>query len=101
MNRKKNLIFFLLLILLVNCSFDDKSGIWKESIEEEKRVVELEKKQQTEINRIKIYSSENSYSKEVILNKEISLSSAKKKFLMGDVWFKLSKFYWKYLFIWY
>jgi len=78
MNRKKNLIFFLLLILLVNCSFDDKSGIWKESIEENKRVVELEKKQQTEINRIKIYSSENSYSKEVILNKEISLSPAKK-----------------------
>ena len=28
MNKKKNLIFFLILILLVNCSFDDKTGIW-------------------------------------------------------------------------
>ena len=28
MNKKKSLIFFLVYILLVNCSFDTKTGIW-------------------------------------------------------------------------
>ena len=28
MNKKKKLVFFLILILLVNCSFDTKTGIW-------------------------------------------------------------------------
>ena len=28
MNEKKNIVFFLVFILLSGCSFDDKTGIW-------------------------------------------------------------------------
>ena len=34
MNKIKNLIFFSLFILLVDCSFGDKTGIWTGSEEE-------------------------------------------------------------------
>ena len=43
MNKNKNIFFFLLLILLVNCSFDNKTGIsksiWTGKEEEKKRIV--------------------------------------------------------------
>ena len=45
MINKKNLIFFLIFILLNNCSFDKKSGIWKGGEKEKRRISELEKKQ--------------------------------------------------------
>jgi len=45
MNKKKNLVFFLIIILLVNCSFDTKTGIWTGEKTEKKRIVELEKEQ--------------------------------------------------------
>ena len=41
MNKKKNLVFFLILILLVNCSFDHTTGIWSGEENEKKKVVEL------------------------------------------------------------
>ena len=44
MNKKKNLVFFLALILLINCSFDDKTGIWSD---EKKRIVKLEESQKS------------------------------------------------------
>ncbi len=40
MNKKKNVIFFLALILLVNCSFDTKTGIWTGVEDEVKRISE-------------------------------------------------------------
>ena len=45
MNKNKNLIFFLLFILLVDCSFDDKTGIWTGSEDEKARIFQLEKRQ--------------------------------------------------------
>ena len=59
MNKKKNLIFFLVLILLVNCSFDNKTGIWSGDKDEKRRISELEKIQSRTISTDTIYSSEN------------------------------------------
>ena len=78
MNKKENLIFFLILILLVNCSFDNKTGIWDSDKDEKKRIAELEKKQIKKIYKKKIYSSENIYSEEKILINKISLLPPKK-----------------------
>ena len=50
MNKKKNLIFFFVLILLVNCSFDNKTGIWSGGEDDKKRISELEKKQNQTID---------------------------------------------------
>ena len=74
MNKKKNLIFFLILILLVNCSFDDKTGIWSGNKDEKKRISELEKKLHKTIYTDKVYSSKNIYLEEKALEKKISLS---------------------------
>ena len=78
MNKKKKLIFFLVLILLVNCSFDNKTGIWSGDKDEKRRISELEKKQSRTISTDTIYSSENIYSEEKTLVKKISLSMPKK-----------------------
>ena len=78
MNKKKNLIFFLILILLVNCSFDNKTGIWSGDKKEKRRISELEEKQNQTIYTDQIYSSENIYSEEKALVRKISLSKPKK-----------------------
>ena len=78
MNNKKNLIFFLIFILLVNCSFDDKTGIWSGSKKEKGRISQLEKEQGKIIDVTKIYSSEDIYSKEIALVQNISLSKPEK-----------------------
>ncbi len=75
---KKNLIFFLIFILLNNCSFDKKTGIWGESEKEKRKISELEKKQKQILDVEKIYSSDKIYLKEVPLTKNISLSKPKK-----------------------
>ena len=80
MNKKKNLIFFLILILLVNCSFDNKTGIWSGGEDEKRKIAELEEKQNQAIYTDKIYSSENVYSEEKALVKKISLSEPKKTY---------------------
>ena len=78
MINKKNLIFFLIFILLNNCSFDNKTGIWGDSEKEKRKISELEKKQKQILDVEKIYSSEKIYLKEVPLTKNISLSKPKK-----------------------
>ena len=79
MINKKNLIFFLIFILLNNCSFDKKSGIWKGGEKEKRRISELEKKQKEIIDIEKIYSSsENIILKEKSLIKNIKLSQPNK-----------------------
>ena len=78
MNRKKNLIFFLVFILLVNCSFDNKTGIWSGEEKEKRRITELEKEQNQIIDIVNVYSSESIYSKEESLTKNISISNPKK-----------------------
>ena len=78
MNRKKNLIFFLVFILFVNCSFDNKTGIWSGEEKEKRRITELEKEQNQIIDIVNVYSSESIYSKEESLTKNISISNPKK-----------------------
>jgi len=78
MNKKKNVIFFLALILLVNCSFDTKTGIWTGVEDEVKRIIELEKEQLKRKNIKKIYSSKNIYYIEKALTGKIILSQPKK-----------------------
>ena len=78
MSKKKNLIFFLAFILLLNCSFDDKTGIWSGEEKEKRRISELEKEQGQIIDSDKIYSSENIFSEEKVLTKEVILSKPKK-----------------------
>ena len=79
MNKKKNLIFFLILLLLVNCSFDTKTGIWTGVEDEKIRISKLEEERRIETNRKKIYSSENIYFKEKILTQKIRCYCCKKK----------------------
>ena len=77
-SNRKNFIFFLIFILLSNCSFDNKTGIWGGSEKEGKRISELEKKQKQIIDIRKVYSTENIYTTEISLTKNISLSKPKK-----------------------
>ena len=39
MNKIAKLFFFLIFLLLTNCSFDDKSGIWSGGKDEKRRIV--------------------------------------------------------------
>ena len=76
MNKKlKHLTFFFILILITNCSFDKKTGIWSGSEKEKARIAKLEKKQTIEV--VKIYSQENLYSKEIIPTKNAILTKPK------------------------
>ena len=59
MIKKKNLIFLLIFFLTINCSFDDKTGIWSEDKKEKGRISQLEKEQSKIIDVTKIYSSDN------------------------------------------
>ena len=74
MNKKKSLIFFLVYILLVNCSFDTKTGIWTGDQVVKKKAAEKEKEKIRKQNRKKIYSVDYSYSFEKTLVKKINLS---------------------------
>ena len=78
MSRKKNLIFFLVFILLPSCSFDNKTGIWTDEKNEEIKISKIEKDQKQNIDLINVYSSDSIYSKEITLAKNISLSNSKK-----------------------
>jgi len=71
MNKKRNLIFFLVFFLLANCSFDNKTGIWSGSKKEKRRISELEKEQRKIIDVEHFYSSESVYSKEISLTKKL------------------------------
>ena len=78
MINKRKIISFLILILVSNCSFDNKTGIWGDSEKEKKNIADLERKQKQIIEVEKIYSSENVFSKEISLTKNITLSKARK-----------------------
>ena len=59
------LSFFLIFIFLINCSFDNKTGIWNCEKNEKRRVTDIEKQQKSIIDTVKLYSSENKYTKEI------------------------------------
>ena len=78
MSKKKNLVFFIILFLLVNCSFDTKTGIWSGEKVEKEKVVEIKKEQDREKNIRKIYSIGDVYSLEKTLTKKIKLLKPEK-----------------------
>tara|TARA_Y100000590_G_scaffold401202_1_gene485899 strand:- start:127 stop:1476 length:1350 start_codon:yes stop_codon:yes gene_type:complete len=84
---KKKLFFFLLLTLISSCSFDNKTGIWGGGKEEKERISEIEKKQREVIDTYKVYSSDQTYAKEIILTEKISLSKPKNNssWIMSDL----------------
>ena len=57
--------FFIILILITNCSFDNKTGIWNSEKNEKKRALDLENQQKSVLGTVKLYSSENKYTKEI------------------------------------
>ena len=77
MFNKKKLIFFLVLLSLNNCSFDNKTGIWSDSKKEKIRISELEKKQKEIIDVEIVYSSDSIFKNEKKLSKSIILSEPK------------------------
>ena len=77
MINKKISVLFIILILLSNCSFDSKTGIWGDSAKEKKRIAKL-KKEQKEIVKVEtVYSTDKLFSKEILLNETIFLLKPK------------------------
>ena len=74
-NFKIIIIFF---IILTSCSFDNKTGIWDGLGNEKERARRIENDQNRNVEIVKIYSSQNTYSKEVEAVKNITLSKPKK-----------------------
>ena len=70
--------FFLIFTFIVGCSFDDKTGIWTGGKKERKRLSEIEKDQKRILDTVKLYSSEDLYTKELHTVKSIVLSEPKK-----------------------
>jgi len=79
MINKKVLILLIGFTILSNCSFDNKTGIWGNSAKEKKRISELEKEQKEVIKVEKIYSSDKTFHKEVVLKKKIVLPKPQNK----------------------
>jgi len=74
MINKKISILFIVFFLLNGCSFDSKTGIWGDAAKEKKKITELEKNQKEIIKVEKIYSSDDTFRKEILLSKSIVLS---------------------------
>ena len=78
MINKKNFIFFSIFVLLISCSFDNKTGIWGDSEKERKKIALLEQEKKQIIGTEKIYSFENIFTEEIPLKKIINLSEPKR-----------------------
>ena len=63
--KSRILYYFLIFIFLINCSFDNKTGIWNSEKNEKRRVSDIEKQQKSIIDTGKLYSSENKFNKEI------------------------------------
>tara|TARA_B100001123_G_scaffold450715_1_gene623162 strand:+ start:2928 stop:4280 length:1353 start_codon:yes stop_codon:yes gene_type:complete len=68
----------LITVLLLECSFDNKTGIWSGSENEKKRISELEKKQRQKIDVVNIYSYGNEFTQEIKASKASALTEPKK-----------------------
>ena len=79
--KLKYLIFLLFFTLLLNCSFDRKSGIWSGSEKEKIRLSKIEKDQKEILETIKIYSSDTTFSEEILPKKEVVLSNPKQNLI--------------------
>ena len=74
---KKIIISFLLITLLTNCSFDDKTGIW-ENEEQKKKISKKNNK-----NTVSVFKDEKFILEEVSPNKEYTFQNKNKK-LVND-----------------
>ena len=83
----KKILLFIVFLLISNCSFDSKTGIWGDKKKERERISDIEKNQKEIIDTEKIYSSDEQFNEEVILNKNIILSKANR----NSLW-KMSNF---------
>ena len=72
------LSLFFIFIFLINCSFDNKSGIWSSEKNEKERVSDIEKQQKSVLDTIKLYSSENKYTTEIKGKNKLNLTTPKK-----------------------
>jgi len=77
---KKKIIFFLIFILINNCSFDSKTGIWSGTEKEKRKMSELEKEQKQIIDVYTVYSTQNTNLQEIRLVKKVILSEPKRNF---------------------
>ena len=71
----KLLIFLLIFISFVGCSFSNKAGIWSEK--EKSRISKLEKEQKRQAELVKVYTSEVNPLKEIPAVKSVSLTEPK------------------------
>ena len=85
------LSFFLIFIFLINCSFDNKTGIWSSEKDEKRRISDIEKQQKSILDTVKLYSSENRYSKEIQAKNKINLTKAEKNTEWGMSGMNLQK----------
>ena len=77
MIKKKISFLLIVFVILNNCSFDSKTGIWGDAAKEREKITKLEKAQKEIVKVEKIYSSESFFSKEIPLKQSIVLSEAK------------------------
>ena len=77
MIKKKISFLLIVFVILNNCSFDSKTGIWGDAAKEREKITKLEKAQKEIVKVEKIYSSESFFRKEILLKQSIILSEAK------------------------
>ena len=77
----KFLIILLVIFLNTNCSFDNKTGIWKNK--EKERIAALKREQDESKETITILSSKDIILKEITAKKNISLSEPRKNREIG------------------
>ena len=70
----KYIFFFSIFFLLVNCSFDKTTGIWKDSQKELEKIARIEEAQSKNVETVKIYSSTENSLNEVFAFKKVALS---------------------------
>tara|TARA_B100000579_G_scaffold437400_1_gene466577 strand:- start:1842 stop:3194 length:1353 start_codon:yes stop_codon:yes gene_type:complete len=66
-------------IFLMNCSFDDKTGIWSGSKAEKERLAEIERQQKNILETVKVYSSDKEFKEEILGTTKAKLTSSQKK----------------------
>ena len=75
MDRNKIVLIIIFSLFLVNCSLDNKTGVWSGSDKENKQITELEKKN-LNIKKIKILGSSKEFETEISSSKKTKLSKA-------------------------
>ena len=72
-----NLIYLLIFIILVGCSFDSKTGIWSGNDKEKRRLSKIQTEAESK-EIVRAYSSEKIYSEEINSATNIKLTQPKK-----------------------